>query len=184
MSKDRTLKILLTGATGFLGSHLLHALVENGCRVTILKRSFSDTWRINDCLDKVRSYDIDVVPLEKPFEEGGQFDSVVHTAVDYGRSDDAAIDTFETNLELPLRLIQTAASFNTASFLNTSTFFKSASTLYQYLSCYILSKRQFEDWGKIYANQGKIRLEWFYPSGREISKFLPSRARDIHSFLE
>jgi len=39
--------ILLTGATGFLGSHLLKKLLDENYNVVILKRTFSDTWRID-----------------------------------------------------------------------------------------------------------------------------------------
>jgi len=45
-------KVLLTGATGFLGSHLLMNLIKSGCQVTILKRSSSDTSRIKDIMKK------------------------------------------------------------------------------------------------------------------------------------
>jgi nucleoside-diphosphate-sugar epimerase len=43
-------RVLLTGATGFLGSHLLEALLKQDYKVVILKRSTSDTWRINHLL--------------------------------------------------------------------------------------------------------------------------------------
>jgi nucleoside-diphosphate-sugar epimerase len=38
--------VLLTGATGFLGSHLLEALIQQDYSVVILKRSTSNLWRI------------------------------------------------------------------------------------------------------------------------------------------
>ena len=61
--------ILLTGATGFLGSHLLEALLAREYQVVILKRSFSNTWRINHLLDRVHSYDVDNVSVEKVFDK-------------------------------------------------------------------------------------------------------------------
>ena len=46
MSK-RNNTIVLTGATGFLGSHLLYGLIQTGSyRVVVLKRSFSEPVRI------------------------------------------------------------------------------------------------------------------------------------------
>ncbi len=44
------MKILVTGATGFLGSHLLRYLVEHGHNIAILIRETSNTWRISDLL--------------------------------------------------------------------------------------------------------------------------------------
>ena len=63
------MKILVTGATGFLGSHLVKALLKEKHQVIILKRSFSDTWRIEDVLENLISYDIDQYDLEKIFKE-------------------------------------------------------------------------------------------------------------------
>jgi len=167
---SKPFKILLTGATGFLGSHLLRAFLKSGYQVTILKRSFSDTRRIKDYLDKVKSFDIDLVPIKRPFEECGQFDCVVHTATNYGRQGETATEVFEANLAFPLRLL------NTATFFNTVTFFNTATILYAYLNYYALSKRQFEDWGRLFANQGKIqfvniKLEHMYGPDDDPLKF-------------
>ena len=74
--------ILLTGATGFLGSHLLEALLKEGHEVTILKRSTSDTWRIEHLLSQVTAFDVDVLPLQGVFEKN-KIDCVVHLATSY-----------------------------------------------------------------------------------------------------
>jgi nucleoside-diphosphate-sugar epimerase len=163
-------RILLTGATGFLGSHFLHGYLRNGHHVTILKRSFSNTRRIDDCIDRVKCFDIDIVPLERAFERSGPLDCVVHTATNYGRQEEVASEVFETNLAFPLRLLQTATFFDTPTFFNTTT------VLYKYLNYYALSKKQFEDWGRILAEQGKIqfvniKLEHVFGPGDDPSKF-------------
>ena len=59
--------ILLTGATGFLGSHLLESFVQQELDVIILKRTTSNTWRIDHLLDKVKVWDIDTVAFETVF---------------------------------------------------------------------------------------------------------------------
>ena len=41
------MKILLTGATGFLGSHIAEALLANGVNLMITKRSMSS---LNNCV--------------------------------------------------------------------------------------------------------------------------------------
>jgi nucleoside-diphosphate-sugar epimerase len=42
------MRIFLTGATGFIGSHLARLLLSQGCEVYTLVRSSSDLWRIKD----------------------------------------------------------------------------------------------------------------------------------------
>ena len=71
--------VLLTGATGFLGSHLLKSLVSKGYKVVVLKRSTSDMWRLKGFENTFISYDIDQVPLQKVFQEQ-PIDTVIHTA--------------------------------------------------------------------------------------------------------
>ena len=61
--------VLVTGATGFLGSHLVRQLLATGFSVAILKRSFSDTHRIQDVISDVHAYDIDCLSdLSLPFD--------------------------------------------------------------------------------------------------------------------
>jgi UDP-glucose 4-epimerase len=47
------MRVLVTGATGFLGSHLTRALVARGLEVTALMRPGSDPWRLADVLPRV-----------------------------------------------------------------------------------------------------------------------------------
>jgi len=53
-------RILVTGATGFVGSYLAHRLVELGARVSIFARKSSDLWRIQDIVDQLDIHDVDV----------------------------------------------------------------------------------------------------------------------------
>ncbi|OHA18445.1 MAG: hypothetical protein A2664_00685 [Candidatus Taylorbacteria bacterium RIFCSPHIGHO2_01_FULL_46_22b] len=45
--------VLVTGATGFVGSHLVHRLISDGYRVHVLVRKGADTKRIADIADKL-----------------------------------------------------------------------------------------------------------------------------------
>lgn len=47
------MKILLTGATGFVGSHLARLLVREGCEVFAVVRENSNLWRINDIVQNL-----------------------------------------------------------------------------------------------------------------------------------
>jgi nucleoside-diphosphate-sugar epimerase len=47
------MKILLTGATGFLGSHIAEELIENGHDLILTKRQSSNLWRCESFVNKV-----------------------------------------------------------------------------------------------------------------------------------
>src|SRR5271155_4703791 len=75
---------LITGGTGFLGSHLLKRLRGEGYSIVLLKRSFSKPYRITEQLADIVCYDVDRTPLRQVFEDH-RVDIVVHCATDYGR---------------------------------------------------------------------------------------------------
>lgn len=144
--------VLLTGATGFLGSHVLEGLIEKGFRVIVLKRSFSDTWRICRLLDKVKVYDIDTIPIENPFKENG-IDVIFHAATNYGRENAIISDVVNSNLVFPLHLLDLAALYKVSAFLNIDTFYTSD---YSYATSYALSKEQLREWLPLYSNKVQI----------------------------
>lgn len=163
-------RILLTGATGYLGSHLAHAFVESGHEVAILKRSTSNMVRIDDIATQLDVFDADIDGVRVPFETLGHIDVVVHTAASYGRRGESPLEVFRTNIQFSLELLENAACFKVDSFYNTDT------TLTEELNVYALSKRQFSQWGKNYAEDGKIqfvniRLEHFFGPDDDPSKF-------------
>lgn len=47
------MRIVVTGGTGFLGSHLVEHLLSRGHEVAILLRPTSDPWRLLDVLDRI-----------------------------------------------------------------------------------------------------------------------------------
>jgi len=164
------MKVLITGATGFLGSQLVHALMTKGHHVVILKRSSSETRRIADMLHLVSSYDLDRDGLEAPFKENGKIDAVIHTATCYGRKGERASDLVEANLAFPVRLLEVSAAYGVDAFLNTDT------SLPRFLNPYALSKSHFAEWGKFFAGSGRVRfvnikLEQFYGPGDDDTKF-------------
>jgi len=117
--------ILLTGATGFLGSHILDKLVENGYNVAILKRSWSDTWRINYLLDQITIFNLDLISLEEIFQSIKP-EYVIHLATLYSKFDsDADIDnTYKSNVSFPADLLEIGVKHGLKGFINTGTFFE------------------------------------------------------------
>ncbi|MDW5549193.1 NAD-dependent epimerase/dehydratase [Methanosarcina sp.] len=162
--------ILLTGATGFLGSHLLEALIKEDYETVILKRSFSNTGRIDKFLDKVKSYDIDIVPIEKAFKEQ-KIDVVIHTATNYGRKNEKVSEIVDVNLIFSLKLLEIATDFNINTFFNTDTL------QYKHISNYTRSKKQFAEWLKVFGEAKKTKvvnlsLEHMYGPGDDANKFV------------
>ncbi|ABG51492.1 NAD-dependent epimerase/dehydratase [Trichodesmium erythraeum IMS101] len=172
-----TQTILVTGATGFVGSHLVRQLLNKGNRVIILKRSFSETKRIENCLSQITAYDIDRCNIEKPFQDFGKIDAVVHTATATGRRQESLIEIFEANTAFPLKLLKTAKDFQTKTFINTDTYVNKSNILYQGLESYSLSKKHFQQWGKQIAliHQIKflnVRLEYVFGQGDYRNKLI------------
>ncbi|MFQ5409110.1 MAG: NAD-dependent epimerase/dehydratase family protein [Anaerolineales bacterium] len=56
----RRQQLLVTGASGFVGSQLVRRLVRLGCRVTALVRPNSDLWRLQDVLDSLSLVHVDL----------------------------------------------------------------------------------------------------------------------------
>jgi CDP-paratose synthetase len=162
--------ILISGATGFLGSSLLKNLVDKKYKVVILKRSFSNTKRIDNYIDKIKYYDIDKVGLEKCYLENN-IDAFIHCATDYGRKDVDPLQIIDANLIIPLKLIEIGLKNNCKIFLNTDT------ALDKRISSYSLSKKQFLDWFEIYSDRSiciNLILEHFYGPFDDKTKFVSS----------
>ena len=163
------MKILLTGASGFLGSHLAKSFIESGYEVHALIRKTSNLRRLAAYEDKLKLHFIED-GIEKAFSVNSPYKAVMHTATCYGRNNETEIEIFNANLKFPLELLEKSALFSTELFFNTDTI------LYKYLNSYALSKNQFVEWGKQFSNQKKIKfcnikLEHMYGPGDDESKF-------------
>lgn len=176
--------ILLTGATGFLGSHLLDALLKNDYEVIVLKRSMSDTWRIESHLDEFKSYDIDTLELDQVFKENS-IHTIIHMATLYRKSDNG-IDIDEmisSNITFPTTLLEIGIKNGLKAFINTGTFFEcdcsilpvTESSKPKAFNLYAKTKQAFETILATYANQiNIITLRLFSPYGeKDNDKLIP-----------
>jgi Nucleoside-diphosphate-sugar epimerases len=159
--------ILLTGATGFLGSNLLKKLIANNYDVIILKRSFSNTFRIRKFANKVKYYNVDQIKIKTVFDN--QIEMIIHCATDYGRNEASLLSVIESNLVLPLNLLEFGRKKGVSYFVNTDTI------LDERINDYSLSKHQFKEWLKSRSLDVRcinIALEHFYGPFDNKSKFV------------
>lgn len=160
--------ILLTGATGFLGSHLFKFWIDKGHRLVVLKRSTSSTQRLKGYMDYISWYDVDQPNWKEVFDRH-QFDTVVHVAASYGRNGEASSEILQSNTLFPLRLLELAIQNNVKHFINT------ASSLPRDINAYALSKAQFQDWlvnKKNEIHSVNVELEYFFGPCDEDWKFI------------
>ena len=135
------MKILLTGITGFLGSHLAKSFVESGYEVHGLIRQSSSLKRLESVRNKLLLHFVED-GLDKVFDADNPYQSIVHTATCYGRHGESPLEIFDVNLKFPLELL-TMASIN-----KIDTFFNIDTILDKNINSYALSKHQFLEWGK------------------------------------
>ena len=90
-------KILVTGANGFLGSHLISLFSKCGYIVYAYVRPTSDLARISPLPDNVFLTTEYSSCLDK-------VDCVVHTATNYGRGDTDISDIVASNILFPVQL--------------------------------------------------------------------------------
>ncbi len=159
--RNRPLHLLLTGATGFLGSHLLADFLRAGHRVTILRRPTSPITRIARFLPDIRDVPLTPDNLSLAFRER-PVDAVVHAAGAFGRRGETAADLIQANLVFPLELLEAAIHYGVPRFLYADT------VLPPGVSPYALSKHQMLEWGKKLSNRVgfvNLRLDQLYGPG-------------------
>ena len=173
--------VLLTGATGFIGSHLLEELLKLSYRPVLIKRSTSDTWRIDQWLDRCDWYDIDKVSLGEVFGKH-KIDAVAHLATKYNRNNQSVSELIRANIMFGVDLINECVKNNVKLFINTDSFYTQDKSGPGELDQYILSKKQFAEWLEQYSNDiGIINLKLHHVYGERDSKdkFVPWLTSEI-----
>ena len=168
--------ILMTGGTGFLGSHLLNKILSNNVSVVLLKRSHSSLNNIENFINNpfLKIYDVDLIDVKDVFNEN-KIDVIIHTATDYGRNG-FLTEVLNSNLIFPLSIIQEAIKHKVSYFINTDTFFNKGDLKYSHLINYSISKKLFLESIKEISSDIKIinmRIEHMFGISDSINKFVP-----------
>ncbi len=177
------MNVLLTGASGFLGSYLAEEFAARGYNVIAVVRESSNLSRIQHLLGKVETFTLEEGHLGRLFTRVPTPLVVVHAATCYGREGETDTRIFGSNLLFPMELMERAAAAGLKAFVNVDTFFPS---LYEALPGYALSKKQFLQWGDGAANRLgtcliNLRMEHLYGPRDDPWKFIPSLIRQCLS---
>jgi nucleoside-diphosphate-sugar epimerase len=117
--------IFLTGANGFIGSHVLEKLLNSNYKVAIFLRKESDTSRIHSLLKNNKLSVIYSDTLEDYFLKDTP-DCIIHLATCYKKhhAPEDIQAMVEANIEFPTQLLQLCSDYKTPYFINTGTFFE------------------------------------------------------------
>jgi len=116
-------KILVTGATGFVGACLTRNLIKGDDEVHIIARSTSDLWRIDDIKDSLHIHDVDLLDTEqiKRLAKDIKVNRVYHLATYGGYHYQTDLDKIiSTNLIGTWNLFKAFSDEGIEMFINTS----------------------------------------------------------------
>lgn len=149
--------VLLTGGSGFLGSHILKALLIANYNVIVLARKNSNLRRIKNLDERLELYYIneDLSNLNDLFSKNN-IDVIIHTATEYGRNSTMS-SILQSNLLFPIKLIEEGIKNNLKLFINSDTFFgKPMFKDSSYLNEYTTSKKYFLDY--LFDSKEKLKI--------------------------
>ena len=128
------MKILLTGGTGYIGSHTAVELIERGYEIEILDNLFNSKITVLDDIKKITGMKpkfhkvdlLDMPAMEKVFKEG-DFDTVIHFAglKAVGESVEKPLKYYENNVGGTINLLKCMKKYDVNKIV-----FSSSATVY------------------------------------------------------
>lgn len=167
-----SIRAIVTGGTGFIGSHLVKQFCQRGYEVYVPIRESSNLSRLESVADRVIFFNFD----ELDFIFKKQIHTVLHLATEYGRKEEGFSSVVETNVLFGLKLLDKCIQCNVELFINTDSFFNDESSPSTYMQKYTLSKRHFLDWlqiAKYKINIVNMKLHHVFGPYDNNDKFIP-----------
>ncbi len=153
------MNILITGATGFIGSHLVKQLLSAGHGVTAIVRPKSNI----ESLDQGAQtfvYNSDIYALIDILKRG-QFDGVIHLAAHCptGHHREDLADLIDANIRFGAEIIEAAAEAGIKWFINTGSYMQHYDDReYSPSILYAATKQAFLDIARYWSDSGKISV--------------------------
>lgn len=119
-----TMKVLVTGGAGYIGSHTVRQLVRSGADVTVLDSMiYGHPAALVDPSVKLVKGDLGDASVVYPLLAEGRFDAVVHFAafIQVGESVKNPLKYYENNIAKPLTLLRAMIQAGTKRFVFSST---------------------------------------------------------------
>ncbi|TKC03490.1 NAD-dependent epimerase/dehydratase family protein [Pedobacter cryotolerans] len=170
-------KILLTGASGYLGKNLIQGFVDANHELVLLVRKSSDMIFLRNYTQPIKVYYIGSQTFDEIFRDNN-IDIVIHTAASYGRKDETLKHVIDANLTFPIDLLTAAIKNDVKYFINTDT------ALPKTLNWYARSKKQFLEWleeSSSKINVINLQLEYFFGPNDDESKFITFVLKELQS---
>lgn len=167
------MKILVTGATGFLGSHLCELFHAEGLEVVGVARDRAQLGCATELAERMAF--VELAGLQASLRST-RFDAVAHAATAYGRSGESALSALvDANVAFPLRVLEACRNQNPdCRFLNTDSFFSKPGNSSEYMPAYAQSKRQLREWlQRVDRGVVNLRVEHVYGPRDRPPKFVP-----------
>lgn len=169
------MRILITGGNGYLGTKIVKELVKRGNTAVLSILEGTDVQMLSN-MPNVEIYGTTTDEIEKACTSN--IDCVLHLATLYGRKNEEPNKILQANLMYPMEILYNSIKNNVKYFFNMDT------AINEFTNEYSMSKKQFRNWGKYYAENNKIRFinmvsEHFYGPHDNTVKFIANMLKQL-----
>jgi len=151
------MKILVTGATGFIGQNLIKLLLESNYEIYCIVRLDSDISKL-DTRVKIFNYDYNIDSLID-FFQNQKFDGIIHLASLFlaSHTKNDIENLLSSNIKFGTELLEACKISNVKWFINTGTFWQNYENEdYNPVNLYAATKEAFEIMARYYTETSDL----------------------------